>query len=40
MKNENSIIGIKINETNILTKCIMIIRKYINLTISELKQKI
>lgn len=40
MENENSIIGIKINELNISAKCIMIIRKYQDLPISEIKQKI
>ena len=40
MENENSIIGIKINETNIPAKCIMIIKKYQDLPISEVKQKI
>jgi len=40
MENENSIIGIKINETDIPAKCIMIIKKYQDLPISEIKQKI
>ncbi len=40
MENEDSIIGIKINTTNIPAKCIMIIRKYQNIPISEIKQKI
>lgn len=40
MKNNNSIIGIKINKTNIPAKCIMIIKKYQDLSISEIKQKI
>lgn len=40
MKNNNSIIGIKINKTNIPAKCIMIIKKYQDLPISEIKQKI
>lgn len=40
MENENSIIGIKINETDIPAKCIMIIKKYQNLPISEIKKKI
>lgn len=40
MENENSIIGIKINETNIPAKCIMVIKKYQDLPISEVKQKI
>lgn len=40
MENNNSIIGIKINKTNIPAKCIMIIKKYQDLSISEIKQKI
>ncbi len=40
MENNNSIIGIKINKTNISAKCIMIIKKYQDLSISEIKQKI
>lgn len=40
MENNNSIIGIKINKTNIPAKCIMIIKKYQDLPISEIKQKI
>lgn len=40
MENENSIIGININRTNIPAKCVMIIRKYQNLPILEIKQKI
>lgn len=40
MKNANSIIGIKINEKNIPAKCIMIIRKYQNIPISVIKQRI
>lgn len=40
MKNANSIIGIKINEKNIPAKCIMIIRKYQDIPMSEIKQKI
>lgn len=40
MENNNSIIGIKINKTNISAKCIMIIKKYQDLPISEIKQKI
>lgn len=40
MKNENSIIGIKINEKDIPAKCIMIIKEYQDLPISEIKQKI
>lgn len=40
MENNNSIIGIKINKTNIPAKCIMIIKKYQDLSISEMKQKI
>ena len=39
MENNNSIIGIKINKTNIPAKCIMIIKKYQDLSISEIKQK-
>lgn len=37
MENNNSIIGIKINKTNISAKCIMIIKKYQDLPISEIK---
>lgn len=40
MENNNSIIGIKINKTNIPAKGIMIIKKYQDLSISEIKQKI
>ena len=40
MENEDSIVGIKINGTDIPTKCIMIIRKYQDIPISEIKQKI
>ena len=39
MENENSI-GIKINEKDIPAKCIMIIKKYQDLGISEIKKKI
>lgn len=40
MEDNNSIVGIKINGTDIPTKCIMIIRKYQDIPISEIKQKI
>ena len=40
MKNANAIIGIKINEKDIPAKCIMIIRKYQDIPMSEIKQKI
>ena len=40
MEDNNSIVGIKVNETTILAKCIMIIKKYQDLPISEIKQKI
>lgn len=40
MKNEDSIVGIKINGTTITAKCIMIIKKYQDLPISEIKKKI
>lgn len=39
-EDNNSIVGIKVNETDIPAKCIMIIKKYQNLPISEIKQKI
>lgn len=38
MANENSIIGIKVNGKNLPAKGIMIIRKYKNMSISEIKQ--
>ena len=40
MENEDSIVGIKINGTTIPAKCIMIIKKYQDLPISEIKKKI
>ncbi len=40
MEDNNSIVGIKVNETTIPAKCIMIIKKYQDLPISEIKQKI
>lgn len=40
MEDNNSIVGIKLNETNIPAKCIMIIKKYQDLSISEVKQRI
>ena len=38
MENEDSIVGIKINGTTIPAKCIMIIKKYQDLPISEIKK--
>lgn len=40
MENNNSIVGIKVNGTSIPAKCIMIIKKYEDLPISEVKQRI
>ena len=40
MGNNNSIVGIKVNGTSIPAKCIMIIKKYEDLPISEVKQRI